>query len=358
MIHKNKLSMLIASALLLAASCNKNDFPPTPEPVKPAQGLYVLNEGYMRANNATLSYYDFTAQKVTNEFYKSVNGEKLGDTGNDAIIYGSKMYIVVNNSNLVAVVDKQTGKLIAKITSDKNWQPRHIVPYQGKVLVTGYNGKLSVIDTATLKVEKAINVGADPEGVATVGDMAYVVNSGGRNPVPDSTVSVVDLNKGEEIKKIVVGINPYMIAEDNRKLYVTAREAGWVIKDYVPKITVIDSKTNSVVKTIDRIGSKMAIYKNNLYSYNYSYTTQKNEIYVIDTKADKLLKDNFITDGTEIKIPYGIDIDESNGNVYICDLVASGQPGVVYCFDQSGKKKFSISLAPQGYLPNKVLFVR
>lgn len=353
MIHKNKLSMLIASALLLAASCNKNDFPPTPEPVKPAQGLYVLNEGYMRANNATLSYYDFTAQKVTNEFYKSVNGEKLGDTGNDAIIYGSKMYIVVNNSNLVAVVDKQTGKLIAKITSDKNWQPRHIVPYQGKVLVTGYNGKLSVIDTATLKVEKAISVGPYPEGVATVGDYAYVVNSGGLNPIPDSTISVVDLKKAEEVKKIVVGMNPFKIVADNGKIYVTTKAASWVNASYVPKIVVVDIKTQQKLRTLDYIGSNMAVFNNKL------YISGENKVFVVDTKTDELLKDQFVTDGTEMKIIYGIDIDESNSDVYIMDAISYlGEPGIVYCFDQSGKKKFSISLAPQGYLPNKVLFVR
>lgn len=358
MTHKNKLSILLSSFILLIISCNKNDFPPAPEPVQPAQGLYILNEGNFNKNDATLSYYDFATANVTNGIYASINNQQLGATANDAIIYGSKMYIVMNVSNEVTVVNKHTAKLIGKIKADSDWSPRYAAAYKNKMLITAFNNTLSIIDTTNLTTEKVIKVGANPEGLVVMGDMAYVVNSGGLNDKPDSTISIVDLKKGEEISKLVVGLNPYMIVAGNDgKLYVSTR-SYWKDEKYIPKIIVIDSKTNQVIKTIDATGSKMAYYNNKIYTYNYDYTTQKATVVVIDSKTDNVLTNEFITDGKMAQLPYGLDIDESNGDVYIADAVDYVSPGMIHCYDQSGSKKFSFSLSPQGFWPNKVLFLR
>lgn len=358
MTNKNKLSILLLSFIVLIISCNKKDFPPTPEPVKPAQGLYILNEGNFNKNDATLSYYDFATAKVTNDFYALVNNRQLGSTANDAIIYGNKMYIVMNGSNEITIVNKNTAEFKGKAHRGDFWSPRYVVPYKNKILVTAYNNTLSVIDTTIFTTDKVIKVGANPEGVAVVGDIAYVVNSGGLNDVPDSTISIVDLKKGEEISKLVVGLNPFMIvAGYNDKLYVSTR-SYWKDEKYIPTIKVIDSKTNQVIKTIDVTGSKMAYYNNKIYTYDYDYKTQKATIVVIDSKTDNVLTNEFATDGKTAQIPYGIDIDEKNGDVYIADAVDYVSPGMVHCYDQSGRKKFSFSLSPQGYYPNKILFLR
>lgn len=358
MTNKNKLSILFSAFIAVIISCNKRDFPPTPEPVKPLQGLYIINEGNFNKNDATLSYYDFAAAKVTNDFYALVNNRQLGSTANDAIIYGNKMYIVMNGSNEITIVNKKTAEFKGMVGKGDFWSPRYVVPYKNKILVTAFNNTLSIIDTTIFTTDKVIKVGANPEGVAVVGDMAYVVNSGGLNDVPDSTISIVDLNKGEEISKLVVGLNPYMIiAGNDGKLYVSAR-SYWKDNTYIPKITVIDSKTNKVIKKIDATGSKMAYYNNKIYTYDYDYKTQKATIVVIDSKTDNVLTNEFITGGKTLQLPYGLDIDESNGDVYIADAVDYASPGMIHCYDASGNKKFSFSLAPQGYWPTKVLFLR
>src|ERR1700743_271017 len=110
----------IGLLVLAIAGCRKNPSP-TPEnqqgiiPANPAaepKGFYLLNEGNLGSNKASLDYMDYTKGSYTLNGYNQDNPsvtKGLGDVGNDVGVYGSKVYIVVNNSNKVEVIDKTTG---------------------------------------------------------------------------------------------------------------------------------------------------------------------------------------------------------------------------------------------------------
>ena len=70
-------------------------------------------------------------------YFKNVNGFGLGDTGSDFIIYGGKMYIVMNISGYVAVANSVTAKFIDTISfknAGVNRGPENIVAAGGKYL--------------------------------------------------------------------------------------------------------------------------------------------------------------------------------------------------------------------------------
>ncbi len=75
------------------------------ETPKVTTGVYVLNEGLLTNDNTTLTYYDFGTGTATTDYYANVNGSGLGDTGNDLLLYGGKMYIVVNESSYLRIAD-------------------------------------------------------------------------------------------------------------------------------------------------------------------------------------------------------------------------------------------------------------
>src|ERR1700744_2607397 len=109
------LKTLTALALVAAitASCHKDKvIPDNGTPTAQRAGLYVLNQGVATHNNSTLTYYDFTTMNLVADQFSVANTNKLGDTGNDAGIYGSKMFITVNISGVVDVVAAKTSKLI------------------------------------------------------------------------------------------------------------------------------------------------------------------------------------------------------------------------------------------------------
>lgn len=78
--------------------------------------MYVLNEGLSGYNNSSLTKYDVAGGAVVEkEYFKVVNGMGLGDTANDILLYGGKMYIAVATDNIVWVTDLDA-RFIEKIS--------------------------------------------------------------------------------------------------------------------------------------------------------------------------------------------------------------------------------------------------
>ena len=82
---------------------------------KDNNGVYILNEGKFEANNAGLNFYNLTTSTNTEDYFTLKNNRGLGDTGQDMIRYGSKIYIAVYKSSIIEVIDAVTGVSIKTI---------------------------------------------------------------------------------------------------------------------------------------------------------------------------------------------------------------------------------------------------
>lgn len=352
-LFKQKTLLGLFLALTALSACKKNDAV-TPEPEIPQaerRGLYVLSEGLMNSNNSTLTYYNYENKELVSDQFSALNGRGLGDTGSDIKVYGSKMYIVVNVSSTLEVLDAKTGLSIKKIDLKENnvgRQPRFIVFNKNKAFISNYDGTVAVLDTAALAIEKYIKVGSSPEQMAVANGKLYVANSGGINyPNYDKTVSVVDLNSLTEIKKITVVENPRgVVADQYGDVYVFSTGN---YDDVKSSMATIDSKTDLVKTQVDFSGGSMVI--NGDYGY---IPTFDGKVKVFNVKTEKVEKENFITDDTKITAAYGIAVDELTGEVFVTDAKNYVTNGEVFCFDKEGKRKYSIQA---GLLPNNVVFV-
>ncbi|MBL4675097.1 MAG: YncE family protein, partial [Mucilaginibacter sp.] len=209
-------NLFILSAITaLLSACSKDRVAVTPDtPTAERAGVYILNQGNFGSNNSTLTFYNYTTKQLTPDFYSVANpGKKIGDTGNDIGIYGSKMYIIVNNSSNIEIVNPKTGVLIKELSLN---QCRNVAFYKNNAFVTSYDGNVAVIDTTSLTITKSIMVGRNPEQMVITNNKLYVANSGGLSfGNPDKTVSVIDLNTLTESKKITVIENPVSVAADS-----------------------------------------------------------------------------------------------------------------------------------------------
>ena len=352
-----KTKRFIAAFALITffAACKKNDNPV--ETPKITAGVYALSEGLYNSNNATLTYYNFSTGTATTDYYANKNGSGLGDSGNDLLLYGGKLYVVMNGSSYVEVADAKTALSIAKIpfktASNVPRQPRYAVAYKNKVLVSSYDGTVAVIDTTSLSIEKFIAVGSNPEQMAVSGTNLFVANSGGLNPVMDSTISVVDLLSFTETKKITVGLNPGAItADDGGNIYVGCTGNYGSIK---PRLVKINTATYNIVKSADTAVGKIRFFGGVLYATG-GYLGSPN-LRKLSTTDFAQASSNFVADGTSITLPYGLNIDPANGDVYVTDAKNYITSGEVFCFDKSGKKKFSFSVSP-GFNPNTVALIK
>jgi YVTN family beta-propeller protein len=354
---KNKLSVLAILLSLFFCSCSK-DNSPAPPPVIPkvTTGVFVLNQGSYGANNTTLTYYDFASSTQTTDFFKKVNGFGLGDTGSDFVIYGGKMYIVMNVSGYVAVANSITAKFIDTISfknSGVNRGPENIAVAEGKVFVSSTDGTVAVIDTTSLAVTKFIKVGSNPAQMVATADNLYVSNTGGFSAVFDSTVSVIPLSTLAETGRIVVGINPGSLTTDNiGNIYVVCTGNYGSV---APSLVKVNINTNSITKTVDSAFGSIRYYNSALLTTGGYLGTANVGMFSPDNLG--AVRPSFITDGTAIVNPYGVDVDAATGDVYVSDAKDYIVSGEVFCFDKTGKKKFSFATTP-GISPIKTVIVQ
>jgi YVTN family beta-propeller protein len=306
-----------------------------------------------------LSYYNTSTGAVSTDFFaKANNGTGLGDTGNDMMIYGSKLYIVVHGSSVLTIADKLTGQKVKNIDfltpGGAKSQPRYVVAYKNKVLVDAYDGTVSVIDTASMAIEKSIPVGNNPEQMVVLGDKLYVANSGGMQTIKDSTISVISLSSMTEVQKIKTGTSPsWMTADESGNLYVIC--SGDYLTGLKPKLAKISTSTNTMVKIADTITGRIQYYNGALYATGGYYGSMF--VRKLSTTDFKQETANFVTDGTSITTAYGINVDPANGDVYVTDAKDYTTSGEVFCFDKTGKKKFSFSTTP-AVNPGTVVFIK
>ena len=334
-------------------------------------GMYLLNEGNMGSNKATIDYVDFCNGYYVRNVYGERNPnvvKELGDVGNDIQVYGNRLYAVINCSHKVEVMDLHSCRRIGQIDIPNC---RYIRFHGDKAYISSYVGPVSIdpnaqlgaifeVDTATLRITRQVTVGYQPEEFEIIDNYLYVANSGGyRAPDYDSTLSVVDLTDFRQVKKIPVCVNPHRVRKDQyNRLWITSRGDH---KEVQPQLTCFSPITNSLLPIAYAPAvSEMVIIGDSMYYYGSHWNDEimSNQITygVLNIQYPITNTQSFITDGTEknIKIPYGIQVNPYNGDIYITDAKNYVSSGQLHCYSREGKRKWSVRT---GDIPAHMCFV-
>lgn len=258
-----KASLLLLTGIVAFAACQDPLFPEKPSIDSDLKGevvdvnglsgfkkLFVLNEGQMGANNASLDMLRISDSNYITGVFKKMNpteGAGLGDVGNDIVVVGDELWIAVNNSGIVEVLSAKDETEIAAVQVP---MPRCLAYDDNYVYVSSWNGAVAVygsdwsvdveksknpkgavyrIDRKTKKLDEGtVEVGYQPEGLAVSSGKLYVANSGGvASSLPpaysyDNSVSVIDTKSFKAEKTIEVEINLQKVFADSKgNVYVS-----------------------------------------------------------------------------------------------------------------------------------------
>lgn len=311
-------------------------------------GYYVLNEGLWKGNNGSIGIYDLDTKTYKSDAFKSKNGRALGDTSQDILVYGGKIYITVYGSGVIEVTDLALNS-IKQIKAEEGaepLQPRYLTAHNGKVYVSLYDGYVAAIDTTALAIEKKTKVGDNPEQLVVSNNKLYVPNSGGMNEYPSpygNSVSVLSLPALVETKTIEVGYNPcWMQVGKNGMVWLVSVDYGNTLLQRI-------NPANDEVKAIGP-ATQIAVGNKNVYIMQSEYDEAYNPTYtyhLYDTAADKLTDGSLFTDGTTLSNPYKLGSIPSEELFYVTesDYVNTGD---VYLVDMEGKVQhtFEAALGP------------
>lgn len=155
----NKLLGLTLLGFMAFIYACKPDEEITPLPKEISEGIFLVNEGNFQRGNASLSLLSFSGEpKMSNKLYETANGVSLGDVANSLELINDELYVVVNNSGKIEILNPKSFEKIATI--DGFTSPRQILKINdSKALVSDLYAKaFYVVDLNSKSIEKKILV--------------------------------------------------------------------------------------------------------------------------------------------------------------------------------------------------------
>ena len=387
-IFQNFGKVVLAIALVAAAGCRKEDTlrflpgengePSDYEVVDAAvnasaepSGIYLVNQGNQGSNKARLDFLNFHNGFYIRDVFTEYNPEVvkgLGDIGNDVQVYKGKVFVVVNGSHKVEIMDAYSMKRLAQVDVPNC---RFIAFDGNSAYVTSYvakdkeafktqKGALYCIDLDTYKVTGQVTVGYQPEQLVIMDGKAYVANSGGYVAGNDNTVSVVDLNSMKVEYDIEVAVNlELMLVDSEGTIWVSSRgnysDVSSTLNYLVKKGDKYElgGSVNVPVSSMALAGDKIYVIGSTYTPPTWALTTTYN---IVNAKTRKLESGSFITDGTEsdITTAFTVTVNPGNGDIYVTDAKDYVSSGTLHCFTGSGKHKWSVHT---GDIPGRIAFL-
>lgn len=355
---KKKINLLIA---LFYACCM----------VFAQEKIILLNEGIWQADNGKITYFE-DGKIVSNQWFRDVNGQKLGDTPNDIIqVNDNLIAIAINWSNIVQFITPE-GKAVTatedvpnnrKLATDGRYV--YVTSYGHECgTVNGYvsftKGYVAKIDLSTFKVVATCEVGYEPEGIALYKGHLFVANTGGyafqENHDYETTVSIIDANTMQLQRNVDTRqINLYGKMSQSGQ-YLCINSPG----DYydVPAATIIfdcekalSGNDNCFVRldyastysctTLDglffAIGSRFSYYTNQ-YEFNYITIDPKEAMESDGTSGiEETLPGTMLSDIKRLGMPYGIYVNPYTGYMYATDAGSFAAAGSLIQWSPEGK---------------------
>lgn len=320
---KKLLSIAAIAAMCITTftACSDDDTQTPPSTVTVTDGLFIINAGNSSAQiDGSLTFISKDGNVTQDAFRTANDGRSLGNTPNDAIVHGSKLYIAVTGENTIEVVDRNTLKSEQIKTTelmgdDKGKQPRRLAAGGKYVYVSTFDGYVAQIDTTDYTLANIYQAGSYPEGLALQGSYLYVANSDYGNGVNPS-LSCIDLNTGTvtDFKDALI-MNPTGFATIGNNLYILDAgryDENWNQTDAGVRLIQNGNVTKVVDATMMAVDAQRGLIYTVNAPYTYPATPVTYNIYDISTGETK----TFVS-GDDIEYPAAIAVDEVSGDVYV-----------------------------------------
>ncbi|WP_051285071.1 DUF5074 domain-containing protein [Aequorivita capsosiphonis] len=336
-----KSSLSLFTAILFTAFGFAQDY---------LEGVFILNEGMIGTNTASVSFLNQSGTLENNIFSNQNNGMELGDTGQGMGLTQDFAYVVLNYSNEVKVINRNTFELVTSIT-DQLVNPRNIAFYGDKGYVTNWgdggdvnDDYIAIIDLATSTITGTIPVAEGPERILQKDGVLYVAHQGGYGH--GNTISVIDLATNS-VEVITVADVPSSLKIDDNNLYVLCSgKPDWTGDETIAKLYKIDlTDFNNAEEFTFEAGQHpgfLGLDETNLY---YLLGTS---IYKMALDDTSLPTTTYIEAGANgAQLAYGF--DKIDDKLYLADGVDYVSAGKVFVYSEDGN---FISEHMVGHLPN------
>ena len=327
-------------------SCRTGDEQDLPIIVGDAKVL-ILNEGNFNFGNASLSLYNQNEKTVDASVFQSNNlGRPIGDVVQSAVQIGEELFVVVNNSSKIEVLNVASLTSIASIQQLNS--PRYIAVASAKKAYVSdlYEDKLYVIDPSSKQLLKTIETKGWIEEMALANNKLYLTH------VDSNQLWVLDSSADSILKKIDLHEQPQSIEIDTNQHAWIACGGGF--NGGKSALYCIQTSNDSILSVFegaaveDKIGElEMNSSKDELHFLG------KDGLYAMNIKEIALPSTAKIAKGD--RLFYGFSIDPETDEIYISDAIDYQQKGVVYRYNYQGVELDAFKV---GIIPGDIVFLK
>lgn len=351
----------VVACCLLITACNK-DRTPGAAPSNSGQAppvtgtgernVYIACEGSFGNGNASLYMQNLASLTLYENVYLNVNDRMIGDVFQSIQRIDDRLFLCVNNSDKILVVDAKTRNYQGTINIPK---PRYILPINSdKAYVsTLYSNKVYIINPRTLQILTTIEVPAkNPEGMLLRGSKVYICPW----DTASNKVYIADIVTDNITDSFTVaGYAPqHALVDKDGFIWVLSGNAE---KKKWAALTVLAPGTGDIVQSYqfnalqDVIKPSMNKAGDILYfiGVDYKGITGYNGIFRMSVNDSKLPATPFIA-SQKFQYFWGLGIDPLTDDIYVGDPKGFMQKGVVSVYNSSGEQKrtFAVGVGP-GY---------
>jgi YVTN family beta-propeller protein len=195
-----------------------------------------------------------------------------------------RLYVSMPAVNQVAVIDVPSWKVITNVDAGAT-PSRLVLQHDGRYLWVGNDGVaenesgVTVIDTVAMKPVRHIHTGLGHHEIALNDDdtVAFVTNR------ETGTVSVIDVRKFEEVKKIGAGLRPVSLA------YSALSKAVYIAYEGDGAIAVIGGAKHDVLARLESEPGLRSIRISPDGRYGFALNPSKNTVQVIDLSSNRVI---------------------------------------------------------------------
>lgn len=322
-----KQLFVFLSATILMVSCTKDPDDHSGSFLA-GNGVFIINEGNFLGGNGSLSFYSYDSLKIYNNLFINANGRPLGDVPNAMAISGERIYIVVNNSGKVEVVDKNTMESVKTITGLK--APRNIAIISStKAYVTSiYSDSLAILDLSDNSVSGYINLRRSSEAISVIRNKAFVANWVGGNEV-----MVIDTDTDMLTDSVEVAPEPEsMVIDRNNTLWVLCN-GGWK-REYFAELIAVNTSTNEIEKRLPFPSIQQSPSCLQIDGDGSALFFLESGVYRIRTDASSIPAVALIPQTEQYF--YKLGINPVNGDILVTDAVDYQQKGHLLIYKSDG----------------------
>lgn len=322
--------------ILVIVGCSSDD-DETPE-LTPQAGAQIIigNQGGFLATNASITLYNQDSGETTQDLYAAANdGDVIGDVLQSMYLYNDELYVVMNNSSKIEVLDPST--FANKRTIQGLTSPRYIefISSEKAYVSDIASSSINIIDPTAGTNLGAISTGFWVEEMVQIDGKVWCTAPG------ENKVIIIDISTNEITEEIALTANANDILLDaNNDVWVLCQ--GSFSEPFIePTIYRIDPASMMVEETLTYptgtgFGGNIEISHTGL----ELYVLVQGSVSKMNITATELPSETFISRANQSL--YGISIDQESGDIFVSDAGDFAQDGMSYVYDSEGELKYEI----------------